>query len=140
MPAADGGLAPAKNLGRRGNEHQGEDDPQRGGETGPQRGRQSAELGFDLAESVATLRDCPLDLVRWSVLNSTRQDIPRARYRSRAGRELGSYALPPSERWLMRWNGDPYELDGGAAGMAEDDGVYFLLPYWMARNHQFIVK
>ncbi|MFV1966546.1 MAG: hypothetical protein ACC628_14065 [Pirellulaceae bacterium] len=97
------------------------------------------ELSFDLSESIAALQDTPLDLVSWRVMNSTREDIPRASYSSRAGRLLSSYVIPSSERRLMRWNGDPYELDGGGAGLEEDDGTFFLLPYWMARYHQFLV-
>ncbi len=96
--------------------------------------------GFDLELSVAALQDVPLDLVSWTVNNSTRQDLPRATYRSRAGELLAVSPLPPSERRLMRWNADPYVLDGGDAGLREDDGTFFLLPYWMARYHQFLFR
>jgi len=27
-------------------------------------------------------------------------------------------------------------LDGGNGGRREDDGAYFLLPYWMGRYHK----
>lgn len=39
---------------------------------------------------------------------------------------------------MSKWKGNPYNLDGGNGGNAEDDGAYFLLPYWMARYHQLI--
>jgi hypothetical protein len=39
---------------------------------------------------------------------------------------------------LMRWNGDPYELDGGNGGRVRDDGTFILLPYWMGRYHRFL--
>jgi hypothetical protein len=42
------------------------------------------------------------------------------------------------ERALMRWNGDPYQLDGGSGGRARDDGSFILLPYWMGRYHRLI--
>ncbi len=98
------------------------------------------EGGFDLPETVAALRDVPLDLISWRVTNSTRRDVPRADYLNRAGQALSAQVLPASERRLMRWNGDPYELDGGSGGMEEDDGTFFLLPYWMARYHKFLVR
>jgi len=43
--------------------------------------------------------------------------------------------LPASERPMMKWNGNPYRLDGGDGGRTEEDGTFFLLPYWMARYH-----
>ena len=94
---------------------------------------------FDLAVTVAALRDVPLDLISWRVVNSTRRDVPRAPYANRSGRPLAARVLPASERPLMRWNGDPYHLDGGSNGLREDDGTFFLLPYWMARYHRFLL-
>jgi hypothetical protein len=72
-------------------------------------------------------------------VNSTRRDVPRATYASRSGRAVAARVLPAGERPLMRWNGDPYHLDGGSDGLREDDGTFFLLPYWMARYHRFLV-
>ena len=46
--------------------------------------------------------------------------------------------LPVSERRVMRWNGDPYTLDGGSDGRDRDDGGAILLPYWMGRYHRLI--
>ena len=47
----------------------------------------------------------------------------------------------PDERQIMRWNGNPYELDGGSAnGGSEDDGSAWLLPYWMGRYHRLIAE
>jgi hypothetical protein len=47
--------------------------------------------------------------------------------------------VPYSEREVMRWNGNPYRLDGGdPLGRREDDGTAFLLPYWMGRYHRLI--
>ena len=39
--------------------------------------------------------------------------------------------LPIAERHVMKWNGDPYQLDHGGDGRARDDGTFILLPYWM---------
>jgi hypothetical protein len=46
--------------------------------------------------------------------------------------------LPAGERPLIKWNGNPYRLDGGDGGRTEEDGAFFLLPYWMGRYHGII--
>ena len=46
--------------------------------------------------------------------------------------------LPYDELPMSKWNGNPYNLDGGNGGRSEDDGAYFLLPYWMGRYHKLI--
>ncbi|MEY3283202.1 MAG: hypothetical protein RIR86_1215, partial [Acidobacteriota bacterium] len=45
---------------------------------------------------------------------------------------------PYDELPMSKWNGNPYRLDGGSDGRREDDGAYFLLPYWMGRYHKLI--
>jgi hypothetical protein len=45
--------------------------------------------------------------------------------------------LPPDERPVMKWNSNPFDIDGGSDGRGEDDGAAFLLPYWMGRYHGF---
>ncbi len=86
---------------------------------------------FDLDGALWTLRHFPLDLVTWTVQNSHRQDLTRLppNFRHQPIREL----LPPDERPIMRWNGNPFRLDGGAGGHTELAGDEFLLPYWMGR-------
>ena len=39
-----------------------------------------------------------------------------------------SLVLPIAERPLWRWNGDPYELNGGNGGRVRDDGSLFCCP------------
>jgi len=46
--------------------------------------------------------------------------------------------LPADERPLGKWNSNPYRLDSSGEGRSEDDGAYFLLPYWMGRYYGFI--
>ena len=46
--------------------------------------------------------------------------------------------LPYDELPMSKWNGNPYALDGGREGRSEDDGAYFLLPYWMGRFHKVL--
>jgi hypothetical protein len=48
--------------------------------------------------------------------------------------------LPADERNFDRWNGNVYLPDDGGAGSSEDDGAAYLLPYWMARHHGFLVE
>jgi hypothetical protein len=38
----------------------------------------------------------------------------------------------------MKWNGNPFIVDGGNGGRGEDDGAFFLLPYWMGRYFGFV--
>jgi hypothetical protein len=48
-------------------------------------------------------------------------------------------AVPaPDERPVAKWNANPYVPDGGNGGAAEDDGAFFLLPYWMGRHHGWL--
>jgi hypothetical protein len=46
--------------------------------------------------------------------------------------------LPVSERGLMRWDGNPYNVIQGENGMSESSGVFWLLPYWMGRYFHYI--
>jgi hypothetical protein len=76
-------------------------------------GTGSAE--YDRDASLRTLREIPMDQVEWTVI-----------------------VLPYDELPMSKWNGNPYSLDGGKAGRSEDDGAYFLLPYWMGRYHKLL--
>ena len=52
-----------------------------------------------------------------------------------------SQALHPisiDERAVSKWNTNPYQLDGGGNGTGEDDGAFWLCPYWMGRYYKFI--
>ena len=88
----------------------------------------------DLEEAVRTLREIPLDMVRWSVDNSFRWDLPP--HPVRPGES--SVPVPPGERDVVNWDGNPYKLRGGTGGRSENDGAFFLLPYWMGRYHGLI--
>jgi hypothetical protein len=91
---------------------------------------------FDLDGALWTLREFPLDLIDWTVHNSHRRDVTRlpAKFRNQQTAEL----LPPDERRIMRWNGNPFVLDGGNGGHTELAGDEFLLPYWMGRYLKLI--
>jgi hypothetical protein len=95
-----------------------------------------AEVDRDAA--LWMLRRIPLDLVSWTVKNSNRKDNEMEdapdRHRQRQTKTL----LPPDERPVMKWNDNPFQVDGGNGGRNEDDGTFFLLPYWMGRCHEFL--
>jgi hypothetical protein len=93
---------------------------------------------FDVVETLLTLRQIPLDQIRWDVRNSHRRDVPIDPLADRFKRRQALIVLPYDELPMWKWNGNPYALDGGNGGRSEDDGAYFLLPYWMGRYHGLI--
>jgi hypothetical protein len=93
---------------------------------------------FDRAESLRTLREIPMDMIKWDVRNSHRQDVPIDPMSDRFKRRQALIVLPYDELPMSKWNGNPYNVDGGSGGRGEDDGAYFLLPYWMGRFHGLV--
>ena len=91
---------------------------------------------FDRAESIRTLQEIPMDTITWTVRNSQRLDVPIDPLADRFKRPQALVVLPYDEIPMWKWNGNPYALDGGNGGRSEDDGAYFLLPYWMGRHHR----
>jgi len=73
------------------------------------------------------------------VRNSHRQDIVCATSPDRFQHREVLTLLPPDERPVSKWNGNPFVVDGGGNGHGEDDGAAFLLPYWMGRYHKFLL-
>jgi hypothetical protein len=94
-------------------------------------------LEYDRKECLEWFRDVPADTIGWTVINSKRRDVGEINV-NRFRRARGQVVLPPSERHVMKWNGDPYALDGGGDGRYRDDGTFILLPYWMGRYHRLI--
>ncbi len=94
------------------------------------------EGSFDEKSTLWFLRDYPMDLVRYTVKNSHRKDLTflEANFREQLTEEL----LPQAERPIMRYNANPFEMDGGSKGLRELTGAEYLLPYWMARYYQVI--
>ncbi|HEX4946122.1 MAG TPA: hypothetical protein VFZ34_05645 [Blastocatellia bacterium] len=93
---------------------------------------------FDRESSIRTLQEIPMDQIAWTVKNSHRQDVPIDPLSDRFRRKQALIVLPYDELPMSKWNGNPYNLDGGNGGRSEDDGAYFLLPYWMGRYHKLI--
>lgn len=98
----------------------------------------SGEKEFDREDSIRTLREIPMDLIEWTVTNSHRLDVPMDLLADRFKRQQALIVLPYDELPMTKWNGNPYRIDGGNGGRREDDGAYFLLPYWMGRYHKLI--
>jgi len=90
-------------------------------------------MNVDLADAIATLERIPMDLISWKVVNSDRKDVVMEKEPDRANERQARTWLPPDERPVMKWNGNPFVVDGGNGGFSEDDGAFFLLPYWMGR-------
>ncbi len=92
---------------------------------------------YDRDACLAWFRDVPVDTIRWVVRNSDRRDLVRGgvnRFRQLQSAEV----LPMSERMMLRWNADPYELDYSGDGRERGDGTFILLPYWMGEYHRFL--
>jgi len=103
----------------------------------------NGKTNFDLPIAVDNLRNIPHDLITWSMTNSQRKDIQFDVFPNRSFDTITATNLPPippDERAVMKWNGDPFEPDGGDGGYEEEVGTFYLLPYWMARYHGFIIK
>ena len=91
------------------------------------------KVPVDLPSAVRTLYRMPIDTIEWTVKNSNREDLIMDPATDRFQRRQAKTLLPPDERPVMKWNSNPFDIDGGSDGRGEDDGTAFLLPYWMGR-------
>jgi len=98
------------------------------------------EEELDLAGAVRTLQEIPMDLIHWTVINSQRADIKMNATLDRNGHAETTTLLPASELPIMKWNSNPFAPDEQGEGRSEDDGGYFLLPYWLGRYHHLLVS
>ena len=89
-------------------------------------------------ESRRTLERLPMDMIEWTAQNSHRSDVKFRKEKDRFHRDQLTEVLAPDERPVEKWNSNPYRPDGGNGGGSEDDGSYFLLPYWMGRYHGWL--
>ena len=103
--------------------------------------------GTWLEDSVDSLQRYPLDRVHWAMKNSHRKDIaPLSLAAQVAGRRgtrgwlHSGKVLPIDERFVDKWNHDPWSLDTGGDGRELADGASFLLPYYMGLYHGFITE
>ena len=91
----------------------------------------------DVEAAVGSLREYPLDLIAWNVLNSHRADLEFDPALERRGIRRLARPLSWTERPLHSWDKSPYLLDGGT-GRVEKDPTLWLFPYWMGRFHRLI--
>jgi hypothetical protein len=111
--------------------------------------RRAGEQGVPrscLADALDQLQRLPLDRFDWAHSNSHRIDIVPLAF-GRFGRRAGprghlhsGQTLPVDERYFDHWNHDPWSLDTGGNGRELGDGAVFLLPYYMALYHGFIIE
>jgi hypothetical protein len=95
---------------------------------------------YPMAAAARTLHRIPMDLTRWSVKNLHRRDVELESEIDRHKKKQVSRLLAPDERRVMKWNSNPFDTDGSSEGRGEDDGAFFLLPYWMGRYHKFLLE
>lgn len=91
----------------------------------------------DLKIALEELQLIPMDLITWRMENSHRWDLPQDQLSDRFGKGQAIRPIPTPERGVSKWNSNTYIYDSGSDGYSEDDGAYFLLPYWMGRYHGF---
>jgi hypothetical protein len=95
-----------------------------------------------LNESIDTLKRYPMDRVNWALENSHRKDIALlpeyARGSSKRGSRRDGRVLPIDERYVDKWNHDPWALDSRGNGRKLADGASFLLPYYLGLYLKFI--
>ncbi|GAB3961536.1 hypothetical protein GCM10028805_60710 [Spirosoma harenae] len=87
---------------------------------------------FDLPETVWYLKEFPLDMIEWPIMNSHRNDIDLIpeNFRGQTTKEV----LPPDERPELKHNRNLFKLDRPGKVVSElSAGDSFLLPYWMGR-------
>jgi len=88
---------------------------------------------FDLKEAAWWLREYPMDMIDWVIVNSNRKDIDPigTNFRGQTLKEV----LPPDERPVSRHNANMFDLDRkqGNGTSEHSAGDIWLLPYWMGR-------
>lgn len=100
----------------------------------------SIGLGNDCGLAVAEeeMQQIPLDIRNWRMENSHRLDIRKSAINDRFLKPQATLPIPTPERAVSKWNSNTFVMDGGGDGLSEDDGAYFLLPYWMARYYKLL--
>ena len=94
----------------------------------------------DLKIALEELQLIPMDLITWRMENSHRWDLPKDQLSDRFGKAQAVRPVPTPERGVTKWNSNTYVYDSGSDGYGEDDGAYFLLPYWMGRYHGYFIE
>jgi hypothetical protein len=98
----------------------------------------TAAKSYDCTDVIDALQRIPLSTISWTVKNSQRDDVVIQQQADREGLRQAESAIAPNERRVMKWNSNPFVLDGGGNGQSEDDGAFFLLPYWLGRYYHLL--
>jgi len=96
------------------------------------------EKNCGLEVAMDEMQQIPLDIRSWPMYNSHRWDIRKSTINDRFFKPQATKPIPTAERAISKWNSNTYQMDGGGDGLSEDDGAFFLLPYWMARFHKLL--
>jgi hypothetical protein len=91
-----------------------------------------------LEDSLDTLRRYPLDRISWGLRNHHRTDLVLFPGAPGRGTRRDGKVLPIDERFVDKWNHDPWRLDYDGDGRTLADGASFLLPYYLGLYHGFI--
>ena len=92
----------------------------------------------DLKLAMEELELIPMDMITWTMENSHRWDLPSDQLLDRSHKTQSTRIIPTPEAAIIKANSNPREYDSGSDGAFEDDGAYFLLPYWMGRYHKLL--
>jgi hypothetical protein len=92
---------------------------------------------LNIEKSIFLLQDNPIDLIRWRVDNSKREDLHLTHKPILENLQI-SRLVPPSERGIMRWDNNPWNAVQGDGGYSESDGVYWMLAYWVGRYYELV--
>ena len=91
-----------------------------------------------------TLQRIPLDLIGYTMDNSHRLDVvqdPTPGQSAGMGWRTDGYALPIDERGHVRLDRDGFAINYSEGnGYSEQEGTFYLLPYYLALYHNLIEK
>ncbi|MBN7802895.1 regulator [Algoriphagus aestuariicola] len=85
----------------------------------------------NVSQTVAFLRETPLDLVDWPIDHSKREDVQLVHSPILEESQI-SQLPPPAIRATVRWDKNPWAAVQGNPSQVREP-VFWLWPYWMAR-------
>ena len=90
----------------------------------------------NVPQTIAFLKDAPLDLVDWRIDHTLREDVTIVRKPILEDVQIAQ--LPPASiRATVRWDKNPWAAIQGNPSQ-EREPVFWLWPYWMARYQKII--
>ncbi len=96
------------------------------------------EEDCDLEDCLWTLRRLPLDMRHSDAAVADRADLIYEEGLDRFNKRQIKNLLPPDERRIMKWNGNPFAVEKGGNILEEEPGTVYTLPYWLGRYYGFI--